>query len=99
MNATINVADFVTKHGIKLTTTKLPFRPDGDKSKWDRDASHYACELSRPELGADGNRPVFLLARFGDQRTAPGGRYARFPQIGRVIGGRRLRELGGRLRV
>ena len=52
MNATTNVADFVTKHGIKLTTTKLPFRPDGGKSEWDREANHYACELSRPGLGA-----------------------------------------------
>jgi hypothetical protein len=45
----MNVADFVTKHGIKLTTTKVPFRTDGTGTEWHKDASHFACELSRAD--------------------------------------------------
>ena len=33
ITATMNVADFVTKHGIKLTTTKVPFRADGGRRR------------------------------------------------------------------
>ena len=37
----MNVADFVTKHGIKLNTTKIPFRTDGTGTEWHKDASPF----------------------------------------------------------
>ena len=51
---TMTVADFVAFHSITLKTTKIPFRADGadDGDRWHKDASHYACELTRPGLGA-----------------------------------------------